>query len=140
VVQVGESMENPVSGERFIWRATAASTGGAYCEFDLFLSPGARIAAAHRHPSQLETFSVLSGALEMKIAGFCRLASNGQLNKAGLPRNPLQFAVLADRHRGELQLPSPLAQAVAGPAARALAVIGRAAGFRPDGTRAVRAR
>jgi len=86
VVQVGQSMENPVSGERFVWRATASSTGGEYCEFDLFLAPGARIAAAHRHPSQLETFSVLR------------------------------------------------------PAARAIAVIGRAAGFRPDGTRAVRAR
>lgn len=187
MVQVGESMENPVSGERFVWRATSASTGGAYCEFDLFLAPRARIAAAHRHPSQLETFSVLSGALEMKIAGhrrtvpvggeaavpaatahalgnpgdepahavvritpahlideffaaFCRIAGNGELNKAGLPKNPLQFAVLADRHRAELQMASPLAQALAGPAARALAVIGRAAGFRPDGTRAIRAR
>jgi hypothetical protein len=74
------------------------------------------------------------------FAAFCRIASSGELNKTGLPKNPLQFAVLADRHRAELQLPSPLAQAVAGPAARALAVIGRAAGFRPDGTRAVRAR
>ena len=187
MVRTGESMENPVSGERFVWRATAASTAGEYCEFDLFLAPGARIAAAHRHPSQLETFSVLGGTLEMTIAGqrrtvpaggeavvppatahalgnpgdepahaivritpshqieeffaaFCRIASSGRLNKAGLPKNPLQFAVLADQHRAELQLPSPLAQAVAGPAARALAVIGRAAGFRPDGTRAVRAR
>ena len=185
MVQVGESMENPVSGERFVWRATAASTGGKYCEFDLFLAPGARIAAAHRHPSQVETFSVLSGALEMKIGGqqrtvpageeamvpagaahalgnsgggpahavvritpsylideffeaFCRIAVNGELNKAGLPKNPLQFAVLADRHRAELQLPSSLAQAVAGPAARVLAIIGRAAGYRPDGTRAAR--
>lgn len=187
MVQVGESMENPVTGERFVWRATAASTAGEYCEFDLFLAAGAKIAAAHRHPSQLETFSVLSGTLEMKIAGdrrtvpageeavvpaatahalgnpggepahaviritpsylideffaaFCRLANSGELNKTGLPKNPLQFAVLADRHRAELQLPSRLAQAVAGPAARALAVIGRAAGYRPDGTRAVRAR
>jgi hypothetical protein len=57
-----------------------------------------------------------------------------------LPKNPLQFAVLAARHRAELQLPSPLAQAVAGPAARALAIIGWAVGFRPDGIRAVRAR
>jgi quercetin dioxygenase-like cupin family protein len=187
VVEVGESMENPVTGERFVWRATAASTGGEYCEFDLFLAPGAKIAAAHRHPSQLETFSVLSGTLEMRIAGqrrsipagaeaavpaatahslgnpgdqpahalvritpsylideffaaFCRIAASGGLSKSGLPRNPLQFAVLADEHRAELQLPSPLAQAVAGPAARALAVIGRAAGFRPDGTRTLRAR
>jgi quercetin dioxygenase-like cupin family protein len=180
-------MENPVSGERFVWRATSDSTGGQYCEFDLFLAPGARIAAAHRHPTQLETFSVVSGTLAMTIGGqrrtvpageeaavpaatahalgnpgeepahavcrvtpsyrldeffeaFCRLANSGQLNKAGLPRNPLQFAVLADQHRAELQLPSPLAQAVLGPTSRALAVIGRAAGFQPDGTRASRAK
>ena len=78
--------------------------------------------------------------LDEFFEAFCRIASSGQLNKAGLPKNPLQFAVLCDHHRAELQLPSPLAQAVAGPAARVLAVIGRAAGFRPDGTRAVRAR
>ncbi len=179
-------MENPASGERFVWRATASSTGGEYCEFDLFLAPGARIAAAHRHPSQLETFAVLKGTMQMRIAGrqrtvpageeaavpaatahalgnpgdepahvvcritpsyrideffeaFCGIARRGELNKAGLPRNPLQFAVVADYHRAELQLPSPLAQALLGPTSRVLAVIGRAAGFRPDGTRAVRA-
>ena len=187
MVQVGQIMENPASGERFVWRATAASTGGEYCEFDLFFAPRAKIAAAHRHPSQLETFSVVSGTLEMKIAGqqrmfsvgeeaavpataahalgnpgdepthaivritpsyqleeffeaFCRIANGGELNKRGLPKNPLQFAVLADQHRAELQLPSPLAQAVLGPASRVLAVIGRAAGYRPDGTRAAKAK
>jgi quercetin dioxygenase-like cupin family protein len=78
MVQVGDSMENPASGERFVWRATAASTGGEYCEFDLFLAPGAKIAAAHRHPSQLETFSVLSGTMEMQIAGQRRVVPAGE--------------------------------------------------------------
>jgi quercetin dioxygenase-like cupin family protein len=183
VVQIGDSFENPVTRECFVWRATTASTGGKYCEFDLHLGPGAKLAAPHRHPGQLETFSLVSGSLEMKVAGrrrtvtagedvavpagtahawgntgdeaahvvvrltpsylieeyfeaFCRIASNGQANRSGLPKNPLQFAVLIDRHRAEFALPSPLAQAVAGPALRALAVIGRAAGFRPDGTQA----
>lgn len=182
MVQVGESFENPVTRERFVWRATAGSTGGEYCEFDLHLGPGAKLAAAHRHPGQLETFSLLSGVVEMKVAGqrravsageevavpmgaahawgntsdepahvvvrltpsylieeyfeaFCRIASEGRANKLGLPRNPLQFAVLIDQHLDEFALPSPLAQAVAAPAIRALAVVGRAAGFRPDGTR-----
>ena len=74
--------------------------------------------------------------IEEYFEAFCRIASNGQASKLGLPKNPLQFAVLIDRHRAEFALPSPLAQAVAGLALRALAVIGRAAGFRPDGTRA----
>jgi len=182
VVQIGDSFENPVTKERFVWRATTSSTGGDYCEFDLHLGAGAKLAAAHRHPGQLETFSLISGALEMQLAGqrrsvaagdevvvpggmahawgnvadepahvvvgltpslmideyfeaFCRIASNGQANRLGLPKNPLQFAVLIDRHRDEFALPSPVAQAFAGPALRALAVIGRAAGFRSDGTR-----
>ena len=182
MVQIGDSFENPITRERFVWRATTASTAGEYCEFDLHLGAGAKLAAAHRHPKQLETFSLFSRSLEMKLAGerrtlvageeavvpvgtahswgnvsdepahvlvrltpsalideyfevFCRIAGSGQANKVGLPKNPLQFAVLLDRHRDEFALPSPLAQAVAGPALRALAVLGRAAGFRPDGTR-----
>ena len=49
MVQIGDSFENPITKERFVWRATAASTGGEYCEFDLHLGPGATLAAAHRH-------------------------------------------------------------------------------------------
>ena len=182
MVQVGDSFENPVTKELFVWRATAGSTGGEFCEFDLHLGPGAKLAAPHRHPGQLETFSLLTGTLEMKVAGqrrtvhageevavpmdtphawgntsddpahvlvrltpslmadeyfeaFCRIASDGKANKLGLPRNPLQFAVLVEGHLDEFALPSRLAHAVASPAIRALAVIGRAAGFRPDGTR-----
>lgn len=182
MVAIGDNFENPVTRERFVWRATAASTGGQYCEFDLHLGPGAKLAAPHRHPGQLETFSLLAGTLETKVAGhrrtldtgedvavpmgtahawgntsdepahvlvrltpsylieeyfeaFCRIASEGRANKLGLPKNPLQFAVLIERHLDEFALPSPLAQAVAGPALRALAVVGRAAGFRADGTR-----
>lgn len=183
MVQIDDSFENPVTRERFVWRATTASTAGEYCEFDLHLDAGAKLAAAHRHPRQVESFSLLSGSLEMKLAGkhrtvtageevvvpgrsahswgnvsdepahvlvrltpsikideyfeaFCRIAASGQANKAGLPKNPLQLAVLLDRHRDEFELPSPFAQALAGPAVRVLAVVGRAAGFRPDGTRA----
>lgn len=183
MIHIGDSFENPVTRERFVWRATTSSTGGQYCEFDLHLGPGAKLAAAHRHPGQLESFSLLSGSLQMKVAGqrrsvlagedvvvpagtahswgnvadtpahvlvrltpsllideyfqaFCRIASSGQANKRGLPKNPLQFAVLLDRHRDEFALPSAFAQALAGPAVRVLAVLGRAAGFRPDGTRA----
>lgn len=183
VVGIGDSFDNPVTRERFEWRATTASTAGEYCEFDLHLAAGAKLAAAHRHPKQVESFSLLSGTLEMRLGGqhrtvaageevvvpggtahswgnvsdesahvlvrltpsikideyfeaFCRIAASGGANKAGLPKNPLQLAVLLDRHSDEFQLPSPFAQALAGPAVRVLAIVGRAAGFRPDGTRA----
>ena len=74
MVSVGDEMVNPRSGERFVWRATRESTGGAYCEFDLYLSPGAKLAAPHRHPNQEERFTTVSGRIRMVRGGeiiFC---------------------------------------------------------------------
>src|SRR5689334_875725 len=105
-------------------RATAASTGGQYCEFDLHLAPAH--ALVRLTPSCL---------VDEYFAALCRVASSGRANRLGLPRIPLQFAVVFDRHRDEVALASPLAQSLASPAVRALAVLGRAAGFRPDGSR-----
>jgi len=68
MVAVGDEFSNPRSGERFVWRATAASTAGAFCEFDLFLKGGATVAAPHVHPRQTETFDVVSGDLSLEIA------------------------------------------------------------------------
>jgi hypothetical protein len=61
MVDVGKVMANSRSGERFVWRATHRSTGGAYCEFDLYLSGGAKAAAPHRHPNQEERLAICSG-------------------------------------------------------------------------------
>jgi hypothetical protein len=51
-------------------------------------------------PPHRRAGSTLSYLIDEFFAAFCRIANSGGLNKAGLPRNPLQFAVLADRHRG----------------------------------------
>lgn len=61
LVHVGQEMTNPRSGKRFVWRATRESTGGTYCEFDLYLDADAKVAAPHRHPHQDERFTVLAG-------------------------------------------------------------------------------
>jgi hypothetical protein len=89
-------------------------------------------------PAQVKVRLTPALLIDEYFEAFCRIASNGQANRHGLPKNPLQFAVLLDRHRDEFTLPSPVAQALAGPALRTLAVIGRAAGYRPDGTRHAR--
>ncbi len=183
VVQIGDTFSNPVTGERFDFRATSASTGGEYCEFDLHVAAGAPPVGAHRHPVQRKTFSVVTGTLHLVVDGqprvlaigeeavvpqdtshtwsipsdapaqvrirmtppkqvedyvqaLCRIAADGGAAKSGLPKNPLQLAVLTDAHRDEFALPSKAAQAVAAPVVRLLAVIGRRAGFRPDGSRA----
>ncbi|MDH2443219.1 cupin domain-containing protein [Amnibacterium sp. CER49] len=66
MVAVGQEFSNTRSGERFVWRATRESTAGAYCEFDLHLAAGAKVAAAHVHPHQTETFTVVAGRIRLR--------------------------------------------------------------------------
>jgi mannose-6-phosphate isomerase-like protein (cupin superfamily) len=76
---VGEEMVNPVSRERFVWRSTAESTGGEFCEFDLHLGEGALVAAPHVHPGQQERFEVKSGSIRLSSAGQEELLSAGDV-------------------------------------------------------------
>jgi quercetin dioxygenase-like cupin family protein len=66
MAQVGQEMVNPVTRERFVWRHTAASTGGKFAEFDLHLGEGAIVAGRHAHPFQREDFRVESGAIRLR--------------------------------------------------------------------------
>ena len=61
------------------------------------------------------------------FAAFCRVATDGGANRAGLPKNPLQFAVLADAHRDEFAFASPFAEL----AARRCCGCWRSSGGRP---------
>jgi quercetin dioxygenase-like cupin family protein len=177
MTRVGTEMVNPVSGERFVWRHTADSTGGEFVEFDLYLTRGAVAAAPHIHPHQTESFRVESGAVELLIGDrrdrvepgeersvppgmvhawaqtgdadshlivrftpalhsedffetFCGLARDGKANRKGLPRNPLQLAVVANAYRDEIAPASAPARVLARPFVALLAGIGRRAGFR----------
>ena len=67
MAHVGQEMVNPVTGERFVWRQTARSTGGEFCECELHLDPGAVVAAAHLPPLQEETFEVKTGSIRLRI-------------------------------------------------------------------------
>jgi mannose-6-phosphate isomerase-like protein (cupin superfamily) len=76
---VGEEMVNPVSRERFVWRSTAASTRGEFCEFDLHLGQGALVAAPHVHPGQRERFEVKSGSIRLRSGGHEELLRAGDV-------------------------------------------------------------
>jgi quercetin dioxygenase-like cupin family protein len=170
-------MNNPIIKERLVWRHTAASTEGAFAEWDLFLGRGAAVGARHIHPSQREDFRVERGEIELRvrrsterlIAGaerslpagtphgwsqvgpdeahvvvrltpalssedffetFCGLAGDGKANNRGLPRNPLQFAVLAHEFRAEFAPASAPMRVIARPMLAALAAVGRLSGLR----------
>ena len=69
MIEKGQTLVNPVTGERMTFLETATETDGERVVIELRADPGGAVAAAHVHPSQWETFSVVSGTLGAKVAG-----------------------------------------------------------------------
>ena len=69
MIKTGDTLTNPVTKEHMTFLKTAADTNGEYVLIELRAEPQAVVAAAHVHPSQTETFEVLSGKLGAKVAG-----------------------------------------------------------------------
>jgi mannose-6-phosphate isomerase-like protein (cupin superfamily) len=67
MAHTGQIIENPVTGERIVFRKTAADTNGEYLEIDLYLAPDGKVAGAHVHPKQEERFEVLAGTMEFRM-------------------------------------------------------------------------
>ncbi len=63
----GQEIENPVVGERVRFVQTAADTNGALLETEQWLMPGGSAGVLHMHPEQEERFTVISGALRVRI-------------------------------------------------------------------------
>jgi quercetin dioxygenase-like cupin family protein len=63
----GQVLENPVTGEKIVFRKTAADTGGKYVEIDLVLAADGAVPGTHVHPSQIETFEVISGKMKFRL-------------------------------------------------------------------------
>ena len=66
MIRAGDSIENPVTGERLVFRQTSRETGGEAVVIETYVRPNGFVAAAHVHPWQTERFSVISGRLGMK--------------------------------------------------------------------------
>jgi quercetin dioxygenase-like cupin family protein len=67
MIRTGQTIENPVTGERLVFRTTSADTKGASVVVETFVEPNGCVAAAHLHPHQEERFDVLSGTLEFRL-------------------------------------------------------------------------
>jgi quercetin dioxygenase-like cupin family protein len=67
VIRAGDTIENPVTGERIVFRQTSRETGGEAVVIETFVQPHGCVAAAHVHPSQEERFQVLRGSVGFKI-------------------------------------------------------------------------
>ena len=148
----GQSLQNPVTGERFTFTHTASSTGGELLAFDLGLAVGGAVPIPHVHPIQTERFEILDGsvrfriglrtrvaepgdvvevapgvvhsfanagddearlhvevrpalAMENMLAEVVAMAEAGRMTERGLPRNPLDLAVLARKYDQEAHAP-----------------------------------
>ena len=67
MIVAGQTVENPVTGERLTFHATARETGGEYVSFEALITPGGTLASAHLHPYQTERFELVSGTLTMRV-------------------------------------------------------------------------
>ena len=67
MIRAGDSIHNPVTGERIVFRQTSADTNGEAVVIETFVEPDGFVAAAHVHPSQEERFQVLRG--KKQVAG-----------------------------------------------------------------------
>ena len=66
-IRPGDTVSNPVTGERFTFTHTAASSGGELLAFDFALKPGGAVPIAHVHPVQTERFAVVSGRMRFRV-------------------------------------------------------------------------
>ena len=69
MIHAGDTIENPVTGERLVFKKTSADTNGEYVLFECFVEPSGFVAAAHVHPFQQERFQVLDGTVMFRIDG-----------------------------------------------------------------------
>jgi len=66
MISPGDTIQNPVTGERFTFTHTSASTGGELLAFELGLRPGGAVPIAHVHPIQTERFEVVDGHMTFR--------------------------------------------------------------------------
>jgi quercetin dioxygenase-like cupin family protein len=152
MIKPGDTLENPVTGERFTFTHTAASTDGELLAFDFALRPGGAVPIPHVHPIQTERFEVTEGRMKFRVgfktviaeagdvievapgvmhsfanagdteaklrvevrpalrmeemfAEVVAMAKAGRMTKRGLPRNPLDLALLARTYDLEAHAP-----------------------------------
>jgi mannose-6-phosphate isomerase-like protein (cupin superfamily) len=76
--RAGDVLENPATGERIVFRRTAADTDGEAIEYELFFRPQGFVVREHVHPHQSERHEVLSGRLGLNMDGVDRVLEPGE--------------------------------------------------------------
>jgi quercetin dioxygenase-like cupin family protein len=134
MARAGDELLNPITGERIVFRKTAADTDGTLLEMDDFWTQPGHRAPAHVHPEMQERWEVIAGTASFRIAGNEWTAGPGEVIIAapGVPHlawNPTNepahlriqmrpalrweqvverlFALARDGHTGERGMPDP---------------------------------
>jgi quercetin dioxygenase-like cupin family protein len=67
MISPGDTIQNPVTGERFTFTHTSATSGGELLAFDFGLRPGGAVPIPHVHPIQTERFEVVDGRMTFRV-------------------------------------------------------------------------
>jgi quercetin dioxygenase-like cupin family protein len=67
MLRTGDTIENPITGERIVFQQTAAETNGLSTVADVYVKPGGVVASPHVHPYQTEVFEILNGQIGVKL-------------------------------------------------------------------------
>jgi quercetin dioxygenase-like cupin family protein len=87
VIRPGDTIHNPVTGERITFHQTSAETNGEAVVIECTVQRDGFVAAAHVHPAQSERFNVIEGTLGIKAGKDKRTLSRGDVAvvEAGTP-------------------------------------------------------
>jgi mannose-6-phosphate isomerase-like protein (cupin superfamily) len=78
MIRAGDVLENPITGERLVFRKTSQETGGEAVVIEAFVKPDGAVAATHVHPYQEERFEVLKGSVGFRLGRKKLVAGPGQ--------------------------------------------------------------
>jgi quercetin dioxygenase-like cupin family protein len=79
MIRAGETIENPITGERVTFLKTSAETDGESVLIDTIVASGGFVAAEHLHPYQSERFEILEGEVEFEVDGEIAVARAGDV-------------------------------------------------------------
>ncbi len=78
MIRAGDAIENPVTGERIVFRKTSRETNGEAVVIEAYVRPSGFVAAAHVHPHQEERFQVLRGSVGFRVGKTKSIAGPGE--------------------------------------------------------------
>jgi mannose-6-phosphate isomerase-like protein (cupin superfamily) len=79
LIQKGDTLTNPVTGERVTFLETAADTNGERVVIDVTVDPDGFVAGAHVHPYQSERFEIVAGEAEFTLGKEIVMARPGDV-------------------------------------------------------------